>query len=74
MKSGDEIILFTDGIKEAMNKLHDEYGNTRFLASVRNAVHKDFDKQIPSILADIGHFTENSEQSDDITIVMIRKK
>lgn len=74
MKSGDEIILFTDGIKEAMNKLHDEYGNTRFLASVRNAVHKDLDKQIPSILADIGHFTENSEQSDDITIVMIRKK
>ena len=30
MKSGDEIILFTDGIKEAMNAAHDEYGNSRF--------------------------------------------
>lgn len=74
MKSGDEIILFTDGIKEAMNAAHDEYGNTRFLESVRNAVMQDFEKQIPSVLSDIGHFTENAEQSDDITIVIIRKK
>ena len=74
MKSGDEIILFTDGIKEAMNSRHDEYGNLRFLESVQKAVSKDFDKQIPSVLEDIGHFTENTEQSDDITIVIIKKK
>ena len=74
LKKGDEIILFTDGIKEAMTKLHDEYGSSRFLDSVKKAVKKDFDKQIPSILDDIGHFTENTEQSDDITIVILRKK
>ncbi len=74
LNSGDEIILFTDGIKEAMNALHDEYGSTRFLSSVQNAVQKDFENQIPSVLADIGHFTESTEQSDDITIVIIRKK
>ncbi len=74
MESGDEVILFTDGIKEAMNARHDEYGSSRFLDSVQNAVQKDFENQIPSVLADIGHFTENTEQSDDITIVIIRKK
>jgi serine phosphatase RsbU (regulator of sigma subunit) len=74
MKSGDEIILFTDGIKEAMNAAHDEYGNSRFLESVKNSVQQDFDKQIPYVLSDIGHFTENADQSDDITIVIIRKK
>ena len=74
MKSGDEIILFTDGIKEAMNTSHDEYGSSRFLESVKNAVHKDFENQIPSVLSDIGNFTKNAEQSDDITIVIIRKK
>ena len=74
MNKGDEIILFTDGIKEAMNKLHDEYGSSRFLDSVKKAVKKDLDKQIPSVLSDIGHFTENTEQSDDITIVILRKK
>lgn len=74
MESGDELILFTDGIKEAMNALHNEYGSSRFLVSVRNAVQRDFKGQIPSVLADIGHFTENAAQSDDITIVIIRKK
>ena len=74
MESGDEIILFTDGIKEAMNALHNEYGSSRLLVSVRNAVQRDFKGQIPSVLADIGHFTENAAQSDDITIVIIRKK
>ena len=74
MKSGDEIVLFTDGIKEAMNTTHDEFGSSRFLDSVRNAVIQPFGNQIPAVLADIGHFTENAEQSDDITIVIIRKK
>ncbi len=74
MKSGDEIILFTDGVKEALNSEHDEYGNTRILTSVKNAVQNDFNKQIHMILSDMGHFTENAAQSDDITIVIVRKK
>ncbi len=74
MEKGDEIILFTDGIKEAMNTAHDEYGNSRFLGSMQNAVHKNFEEQIPCVLADVKNFTANAEQSDDITIVIIRKK
>ena len=74
MESGDEIFLFTDGVKEALNSENDEYGNVRILNSVRNAVHNDFDKQLHMILNDMGVFTENTEQSDDITIVIIRKK
>ena len=74
MKSGDEVILFTDGVKEALNSEHTEYGNTRILTSVRNAVQNDFENQIHMILNDMGHFTENAAQSDDITIVIIRKK
>ena len=73
MKSGDEIVLFTDGVKEALNSEHTEYGNSRILNSVRNAMENDFHNQIHMILNDMGHFTENTEQSDDITIVIIRK-
>ena len=73
MKPGDEIVLFTDGIKEATNAHHDEYGSTRLLTSVQNAIQKDFENQIPSVLSDMGHFIENTEQSDDITIVILKK-
>ena len=74
MKSGDEIILFTDGIKEAMNAAHEEFGSKRFLDSVKKAVIQDFENQIPSIISDIKLFTEKADQSDDITIVIIKKK
>ena len=73
MESGDELILFTDGVKEAMNTEHDEYGSKRLLTSVKNAVQKPFENQIHMILADMGMFTETASQSDDITIVIIKK-
>ena len=74
MEKGDELVLFTDGIKEALNSEHDEYGNERFMTSVNTAIHQDFNRQIDSILADMKRFTKNAEQSDDITIVIIKKK
>ncbi len=74
MEKGDELVLFTDGIKEALNSEHDEYGNERFMTSVNTATHQDFNKQIDSILTDMKRFTKNAEQSDDITIVIIKKK
>ena len=73
MQKNDEIILFTDGVKEALNAEHVEYGNKRFLDSVRNAVKNDFDKQVHLILSDMGVFTKGTSQSDDITIVAIKK-
>ena len=73
-ESGDEIFLFTDGVKEALNAEHDEYGSTRIINSVKNAVQNDFNNQIHMLLNDMGLFTENTEQNDDITIVIIRKK
>ena len=73
-ESGDEIFLFTDGVKEALNTEHDEYGNVRIINSVKNAIQHDFNQQIHMLLTDMGLFTENMEQNDDITIVIIRKK
>ena len=74
MNSGDEIFLFTDGVKEALNKERNEFGNMSLLNPVKNAVQGTFEDQINMILSDMGHFTEDADQSDDITIVIIRKK
>ena len=74
MKKGDEIILFTDGVKEALNSEHAEYGTNRIMDSVKRAVSANFNEQIPIILSDMGMFTKNESQSDDITIVIIKKK
>jgi len=73
MKKGDELFLFTDGVKEAMNSEHAEYGNNRLMNSVKRVVSAPFDTQIHMLLSDMGVFTENESQSDDITIVILKK-
>ena len=73
MEAGDEIFLYTDGVKEALNSERAEFGSNRILNSTRNAMEEDFDKQIHMILTDMGIFTENTSQSDDITIVIIKR-
>ena len=73
MEKGDEIFLYTDGVKEALNAEHTEYGSNRIINSIKSAVSEDFDNQIHKLLADMGMFTGNESQSDDITIVIIKK-
>ena len=74
LKSGDEIILYTDGIKEASNKEHKEFGNQRIIESVQNAMAKDFNSQYESILNNLGIYIDNEDINDDITIVILKKK
>ena len=74
LAKGDELILYTDGVKEALNLEHDEFGSKRIMQSVKNAVKADFNSQIHHILTDMGLFTEEASQNDDITIVILRKK
>ena len=73
MEKGDEIFLYTDGVKEALNAEHTEYGSNRIINSIKSAVSEDFDNQIHKLLTDMGMFTGNESQSDDITIVIIKK-
>lgn len=74
MESGDELILYTDGVKEATNSEHKEFGSQRLLESTQNAMQSDFENQVNSILSDMGLFTENTEPTDDVTIVILKRK
>lgn len=74
MEKGDELILYTDGIKEAINPERIEFGSKRLMLTVHNAMQKDFEYQINYILSEIGLFTEGTEQNDDITITILKKK
>lgn len=74
MEQGDELILYTDGIKESVNSEKMEFGSKRLMLTVHNAMQKDFEYQINYILSEVALFTEGNEQTDDITIVIIKKK
>ncbi len=73
METGDELILYTDGVKEATNSEHKEFGSKRLLESTQKAMETDFDNQINTILSDMGIFTENGEPTDDVTILILKR-
>lgn len=69
---GDTIILFTDGIVEAINASMEPYGRE----GIRNIIKQDFNRSagdlVQAIRADFKRFNVGRRIADDVTIVAIR--
>ena len=65
---GDIVILYTDGIIEAMNAREELYGFERFEALIRKAP-SDPEGLKSAIIEDVNRFTGLSPQHDDMTMV-----
>jgi len=74
LKEDDVIIVYTDGITEAMNPQRERFGDERLLASIRKYSGRKVDPLVDNIRDEINTFTEEYTQSDDITLVAIREK
>lgn len=69
----DVLVLYTDGITEAMNSQRELYGDERLLAAIRKYGHLDVVEFVRSVKTDILAFTGDYEQNDDITLVAIKE-
>ncbi len=74
LKAGDLIAFYTDGVTEAMNKKGTEYGETRFRKILLDNFNKQVEELTDSVLKDIKEHIAGHEQSDDITLGLIRVK
>lgn len=74
MESGDLLVLYTDGIVECESLGGDEFGVERLRELV--LVHRDLPPEdfVAAIMAEVGRFSEGASQSDDITLIAIRKR
>ena len=73
LSPGDCLILYTDGVTEAMNASKQLYGEDRLL-SFASAIAKDGSNNIATALRqDVAAFVDGAEQSDDITILVLRR-
>lgn len=72
LKKDDVLVLFTDGISEAMDIENQEYSDEKLEEySLKN--YKRSAKEIgEGILSDVKSFTKDAEQSDDITLLVIK--
>ncbi|MFQ5496012.1 MAG: PP2C family protein-serine/threonine phosphatase, partial [Phycisphaerae bacterium] len=72
LAAGDLLVLTTDGVSEAISYEGEAYGRERLYASLRK--HRELDPQplARQILWDVRRFVGLAEQSDDITIVVVK--
>ena len=74
LEHGDTLVMFTDGVTEAMSPTFEEYGESRLDNVLGQLAAADCQKIIESVKADITTFVEDAEQSDDITMLVLKRK
>ncbi len=74
LKKDDMLVIYTDGITEAMNKAGEQYGNDRLIEFIKTNADLHPDEFTEKLDADINRFTAGAPQNDDITLVVIKEK
>ncbi len=72
LQPGDSLILYTDGITEAMDAQGDLYEDERLLENAGKSATRSAREMCKEIVASVHSFTRNHPQSDDITCLVIR--
>ena len=71
---GDTLVLYTDGVNEAFNPAFEEYGDSRLENALRQQKEKDCKQLTEALLEDVRTFAAGAPQSDDITIMSLKRK
>jgi sigma-B regulation protein RsbU (phosphoserine phosphatase) len=69
--SGDILVMFTDGITEAMSPDEVEFGESRLIDVIHTTVASDASSYADAIIAAIDEFT-NGKYSDDVTLMTLK--
>ncbi len=69
---GDWLIVFSDGVSEAMSATGDEYGDDRIVRCVEANASLQPRQLLEALFADVRLFAKGAAQSDDITGMVIR--
>jgi len=67
------IVLYSDGITEAMNDQNEEFGEERLIKLITKYKNEDIYKLIDRIIVAVNAFSEGVAQSDDITVMIIKR-
>jgi anti-anti-sigma factor len=74
LKKDDMLLIYTDGVTEAMNTRREQYGEDRLLHAIKEWGGLTPEQFIDKLEGDIKKFTAGHPQNDDITVVAIKEK
>lgn len=74
LEKDDVIVLFTDGVSEAMNQNGDEFSDERLEKMSINSASRSAEEISNIIQSEVSKFAYGTIQSDDITLMIIKVK
>src|SRR6266446_10348558 len=73
LERDDCLVLYTDGVTEAIDTEGDEFGVERMIQSVRASAMNGAPAIVTRLIDDLRNFVGSQPQNDDITLIAIRK-
>ncbi len=74
LNSGDVVVVFSDGVTEAMSETSEEYGEDRIVRLLAENPNESASGLIDKLVASVTKHSGSRSQTDDITLVVIRRE
>ena len=71
LNPGDSLLLYTDGVTEAIDRKCDFFSEKRLLSFVRQVTFSDSQTMVLAVREELLRFSQGVEQSDDITLLSV---
>jgi len=71
--NGDWLVIFTDGVVEAVNSKGDEYGEEALIQVVNQSAATAPAESLKNILASLDSYVGNTPQHDDMTCLLLKR-
>jgi len=73
LESGDLLLLYTDGVTEALNSSSELFGDGRLQEYLKANHQQPVQAFLPGLLNEIHQFTGKKELDDDLTVIALKK-
>ena len=74
LEKGDMLFTFTDGVTEAMNAAGEQFGEERLEKLLAKCGGKTSQETIDTVRTAVAEWAGETEQSDDVTMLVIKRK
>ena len=72
LEKGDALVMYTDGVTEAVNTAFEEFGEARLCDTLATQTGSNCAQLIAAVKGAVTTFAGDAEQSDDITIMAVK--
>ena len=71
LRADDHLVVFSDGVTEALNAAEEEFGDDRLVACLAEANENGAEPLLQHVFASVERFTAGAPQHDDVTAMVV---